>query len=136
MRISDDVRNAAADGSVDTIDVGAGTAVLEVYSGAAPANIGDAPAGTLLLSFNLPNPAFGAAASGVATLLGVPISTTGLAAGTAGYARIVDRNGDVNFDTQDVGTSGNEVTMSTTTISIGLDVDLTGCTVTMPAGTP
>jgi hypothetical protein len=135
MRISDALRTVMADAAADEVDIGAGTAVLEVYSGSAPANIGDAPAGTQLLSFDLPNPAFGNAATGVVTLNGVPIATTGLAAGTAGYARLVDRNGDVLADTQDVGTSGNTVTMSTTTISIGLDVDLTAMTMTQPAGT-
>ncbi len=134
MRVNSDVQNAAADGAVDTIDVGAGTAVLEIYSGSAPGSIGGAPAGTLLASFNLPNPAFGAAAAGVATLQGVPISTTGVGDGTAGYARIRDRNGDTNFDTEDLGTSGTEVVLSTLTISTGLDIDLTAGTITMPAG--
>ena len=124
-----------ADAAVDRTDVGAGTAVLAVYTGSAPGSIGGSPAGTLLLSFNLPNPAFGAASgSGVATLQGVPIATTGLAAGTATYARVVNRNGDTIFDTESVGTSGTEVIMSTTTVSVGLDVDLTAMTVTQPAG--
>lgn len=134
MRISDAVRNAMADGAVDQTDVGAGTAVLEVYTGSAPGAISGTPAGTLLASFDLPNPAFGNAAAGVATLLGVPIATTGVAAGTATYARVVNRNGDAILDTEDVGTSGNVVTMSTTTVSIGLDIDLTAMTVTQPAG--
>lgn len=134
MRVSDAVRNASADGAVDQTDVGAGTAVLEVYTGSAPASIGDAPAGTLLLSFDLPNPAFGAAAAGVATLAGVPISDVGVGAGTASYARFVNRNGDAVMDTESVGTAATEVIMSTTTVSVGLDVDLTAATITMPAG--
>jgi hypothetical protein len=134
MRVSTAVRNAMADGAVDLVDVGAGTATLEVYTGSAPATHGDAPAGTLLVSFNLPNPAFGAAATGVATLLGVPISDVGVGAGEAGFARVVNRNGDSLFETESVGTVGTTVIMSTTTVSVGLDVDLTAMTVTAPAG--
>lgn len=134
MRIAAEVQNAACDGAVDRVDSGAGTAVLEIYTGSGPGTIGSAPAGTLLVSFDLPNPAFGNAAAGVATLQGVPISDTGVGDGTAGHARIVNRNGDAIFDTDDVGTSGNEVTLSTLTISTGLDVDLTAGTITMPAG--
>ena len=117
MRIADQVRDAAANGAVDRTDVGSGTAVLEIYSGSAPGSIGGSPAGTLLLSFDLPNPAFGDASSGVATLNGTPISTTGVGDNTASYARVVNRNGDTIMDTESVGTSGTEVVLSTTTIS-------------------
>jgi hypothetical protein len=134
MRISTAARNAACDGQVDQIDVGTGTAVIEVYSGSGPATFGDAPAGTLLVSFDLQDPAFGAASSGVATLLGVTISAVGVGDDDAGYARVLDQDGDVVMDTEDVGTSGNVVTMSTITVSTGLDVDLTAMTWTQPAG--
>lgn len=134
MRISTAARNAACDGMVDLTETGSGTAVVEIYTGSAPGSIGSAPAGDLLVSFDLQDPAFGAASSGVATLLGVSISGTGVAAGTAGYARLVNQNGDATADTEDVGTSGNEVVMSTTTVSIGLDLSLDSMTITMPAG--
>jgi hypothetical protein len=134
MRIATAVRNAAADASVDLVDVGAGTAVLEVYSGSAPATIGDAPAGDLLVSFDLADPAFGAAAAGVATVLGVPIAAVGVGDDTASYGRFLDKDGNALYDTEDIGTSGNTITMSTTTVSTGLDVDLNSATITMPGG--
>lgn len=135
MRVSETVRDAMANGAVDLVDAGvAGAAVLEIYTGTAPATFGDAPAGTLLILFDLPDPAFGAAAVGVATLLGVPIAAVGEGAGDAGYARVLDQDAAAVFDTEDVGTSGNTVTMSTVTVSVGLDVDLTAMTVTAPAG--
>ena len=134
MRIAGAVQDLMADAAVDHVDTGTGTAVLEIYSGSAPVSIGGSPAGTLLVSFDLADPAFGASSSGTATLLGVPISGTGVGDATAGYARVVNQNGDAIFDTEDVGTSGNEVTMSTTTVSTGLDVSLTAMTISAPAG--
>lgn len=136
LRISTAARNAAVDAVVDLIDLGAGAQVLEIYSGTAPANLGDAPGGILLASFTLSDPAFGAAAGGTATALGVPIATTGLAAGNAGYARVVAGDGTVTFDTDDVGVSGQIVNMSTVTVSAGLDLELSSMTVTQPAGSP
>ena len=127
-------RSAMADAHVDRTDLGAGTSTLLIYTGTAPAGIGDAAAGTLLVTFNLPNPAFGAAATGVATLLGVPIAAVGAAAGTAGYARLVNRDGLTIYDTESVGTAATEVIMSTTTVSIGLDVNLNSMTMTVGAG--
>lgn len=137
MRINAAARTAAADGVVDQMETGAGTAVLQLRTGAAPTNITDAAAGTLLASFNLPNPAFGGASSGVATLLGVPIAATGAAAGNVGHARFVNRNGDAVMDTNNVGVAGTEeVVLDTLTVSIGLPLSLTAATITMPAGTP
>ncbi len=134
MRIATSVRNAMADAAVDLVDVGAGTAVVEIYTGDAPAAIGDAPAGDLLVSFDLDDPAFGAAAAGVATLLGVPIVGTGVAAGTAAYARVVNQNGDALMDTESVGTADATVIMSTLTVSVDLTVNLNAMTMTQPAG--
>ena len=136
MRISAAARTAAVDGAADQIDVGAGTAKLQLRTGAAPVAITDAAAGTLLGEFDLPTPAFGAGASGVATLLGVPIAEVGLAAGDIGHARFVNRNGDATGDTNSVGTSGTQVIVDTVTVSVGLPITLVSATWTMPAGTP
>lgn len=117
---------------MDAIDVGTGTAVLQIRSGPQPASADNADAGTLLASFNLPNPAFGAAVGGVATAN--PISaTTGSAAGTAGHFRVKDRNGTTVMDGS-VGTSGADLNLNTVTISVGVNVEITSWTVTMPAG--
>lgn len=66
------IRNGLADYTADQHDVGGGTAVLEIRAGS-----------TVLITFNLPNPAFSAASVGIATLLGVPIATTASASGVA-----------------------------------------------------
>jgi len=135
-RISGTARQGACDAIVDLCEVGTGDSHLRIYTGTGPATFGDAPAGTLLLEFDFQDPAFGAATTGgVATLLGVPISAVGLAAGTAGYAVMVDQDDAEIWDTEDVGTSGTEVVLSTLTVSVSLDVDLTAGTITMPQGT-
>lgn len=132
-------RNAMADAAVDLIDVGAGTnGSLVVYSGTPPATADTALSGnTALATFTLADPAFGAAASGVATLDATPtLTTTGDAAGTATFFRIYDQDGanltDVVLQGA-VATSGAELNLNTTTISVGVNVEITSGTFTMPA---
>ncbi|MCK2219709.1 hypothetical protein MF672_038830 [Actinomadura sp. ATCC 31491] len=134
-RIPDAVRNAAADAVVDRIDTGSTNAQgrLRIYTGTQPASANTAPSGTLLAEVSLANPAFSASSAGVATLLGTPLSTTGVAAGTAGWFRIVDRDANTVLDGS-AGTSGTELILNTTTISIGATVQITAGTITMPAG--
>jgi len=117
-----------ADAAVDYVDTGAGTATMEIRTGTQPTNGDDAASGTLLVTFNLPNPAFGGAADqnphAKATLNGVPISGTGVAAGTAGWGRVYNRNGDPVFD----GAVGAEITLDNTSIAISQTVNLTAAT--------
>jgi hypothetical protein len=130
-RISADAQNAMADAAADLVDVGSGTAVLEVYDGAGPGSIGAAPSGNLLISFPLPNPAFGDAGTpdGEADANGLPITGTAVASAdltSQGYARIINRNGDVVSDTENIGTSGTDVVLSNIVVTSGGDLDLTG----------
>jgi hypothetical protein len=133
FRIPTSVRNAACDAIVDLLDAGAGAATIEVRSGSQPATANDAATGTLLATFTLADPAFGAASSGVANLASTPRTTTGAAAGTAGWFRAKDSSGNTVFDGS-VGTSGADMNLNTLTISVGVSVELTSGTVTMPAG--
>lgn len=129
-------RNACADAAVDLFDGGSGPGTIDIRTGARPATAQDAASGTLLATFTLADPAFGASATGVTTLDATPVlTTTGLAAGTAGWARGKDSNGATVMDfTLSATGGGGEVQLSTTTVSIGLDLELTAGTVTMPAG--
>jgi hypothetical protein len=134
-RLATATRNAACDGVVDLLDAGSGAGTLKLYTGSQPASAGDAPSGTLLATITLSDPAFGAAASGVATLAGTPLSGTGVAAGTAGWARLADSAGNTVFDGAVTATGGGgQVELATTTISVGVTVQITSGTVTMPAG--
>lgn len=133
FRLPTAVRNSACDAIVDALDAGLAAATIEVRTGSQPATADTAATGTVLATFTLADPAFGTAAAGVATLLSVPRSTTGSAAGTAGWFRAKDSNGATVFDGS-VGTSGADMNLNTLTISVGVAVDLTSGTVTMPGG--
>ncbi|MFI7468156.1 hypothetical protein [Nonomuraea sp. NPDC049646] len=133
FRLPTGVRNAACDAIVDALDAGAGAATIEVRSGTQPATADAAATGTVLATFTLADPAFGPASGGGANLLSTPRSTTGSAAGTAGWFRAKDSNGNTCFDGS-VGTSGADMNLNTLTISVGVAVDLTSGTVTMPGG--
>lgn len=132
-RISTASRNAAADAIVDLLDAGAAAGTVELRSGAQPASANDADAGTLLATFTLDDPAFGAAATGVATAAAIA-AVTGVAAGDAGHFRAKDSNGNVILDGSVTATGGGgDMELNTITISIGVDVEVTAWTVTMPA---
>lgn len=129
------VRNAAADAVVDRADAGAAAGQLQIYTGTLPADP-DTPTGTLLATFTLNDPAYGAAESGVAVLDVTPaITATGAAAGDAGWGRITDSDGTTVFAGTVTATGGGgDFTMSTVTVSVGLTITVTSGTVTMPAG--
>lgn len=136
ISLTNAVASAMADAAVDLIDVGAGTqGKLEIRDGTQPANADAAATGVVLATFNLDaTAAFGAASNGVATLAGTPLSTTGSATGTATWFRIY------NSDTTPlaimdgaVGTAGSvELTLNTTSISTGVNVEITSGTFTVP----
>lgn len=124
LTLSAAARNAAADGVVDLVDGASPTAgKLEIQ----------ASDDSVLVTFTLADPAFGAASTGVATALGVPITATAGATGTASKARIRD-GADTDIITGlTVGTSGTNVVLSSTSIVSGQDYDLTSGLITMPA---
>lgn len=134
-RIPNAVRSAACDAVVDRLDLGAAAATIQVRTGSQPASANDAATGTILATFTLADPAFGAASNGVATLAGTPRSTTGAADGTAGWFRALDSDGNTVVDGSVGATgSGAQLELNTTTISTGANVSITAGTVTMPGG--
>jgi hypothetical protein len=132
IRISTPSRDGACNAIVDLIDVGGSPAKLQLWSGSRPATLGDPPAGTKLAEFSLPNPCFGAAATGVATAAAIT-GTTGLAAGTVGFAVVRSRGDVAIWDNNDVGTSGTQLVLNTLSISVGVAVTVVSWTTTMPA---
>lgn len=134
VRLATSARNAAADAVVDLLDAGAGPGTLEIRSGSQPATPQDAASGTLLATVTLADPAAGSATSGTATITD-PASATGVAAGTAGWARFKDSTGATVMDCDVTATGGGgAITLATTTISVGLTVDLGAITYTTPQG--
>lgn len=114
-------RNAQADAFDAYVNTGAGTANLKLETS------GDVEVAT----FNFENPAFGAASNGVITLAGVPIADSSATGGTVAQGSIYNRNGDKVCESP-AATSGQEITVSSTTIGAGETVTLTALTVTQP----
>lgn len=131
-RISDEVRTLACDAVVDSLDVGT-NGTIKIYTGAQPADADDAASGTLLATIALSDPAFGAAAAGVATADITPaLSVTAGATGTAGWFRAAD-SADANRIDGDVGEGSGTLNLDNTDIVNGQTVTVTGWTVTVPA---
>lgn len=119
-------RNSLADHFDSLVNTGAGTAQLRIYTAAFA---------TLLVAFDLANPAYGAAGASVqgrVDLQGVPIAGVGVAAGTAAVARLVDRDGTTVAEFT-AGTSGTEVILDNTSIAVDQNVSLLSATMLMPA---
>lgn len=132
LRKSDALRNAQANAVTTLLDAGAGAGYAEIRTGSQPATPATAASGTLLATVTLADPAFGAAASGVATLAD-PASVNGVADGTAGWARFYDSTGAVVFDGDVTVTGGSGVLrLSSLSITTGGAVDITGGTWTVP----
>jgi hypothetical protein len=135
LRLATTARNNMAQVIRDLLDADAGAGKIEVYTGSQPATPNTAATGTLLATFTLADPSFSAPATGVLTLQGTPLSASGVAAGTAGWFRASDNSGDAVMDgTVSATGGGGNLELNTTTVSIGLSVQITGGTVTMPVG--
>ena len=89
-KISDAARTASCNAIVDLIDGGASAGYIQVRSGAAPTNPGDANSGTLLATLPMSDPAFGNAATGVATANAITDDSSADASGDAGHFRVFD----------------------------------------------
>lgn len=127
--------NAACDAIVDRVDGGSGAGVIEIRTGSQPASANDAATGTLLVTITCADPAFGAAAAGVATLDTDPVlEGTAVADGTAGWCRIKDSTGATVMDGSVTATGGGgQITLATTAITTGVAVQITSGTFTVPA---
>ena len=119
--ISTAARNAACDAVVDLIDAGAAAGNL-VFRTA-----GDVEVATLPFS----DPAFGAAATGVASASTIT-SDTNATGGTTTKATLEDSDANAVI-TATVGTSGSDINLSSTAIGAGDTVSVSSLTVTMPA---
>lgn len=117
-------RNAACNGIVDLVDGGAGNGKLVFETS------GDAEVATI--SFGAT--AFGNAATGVATLQGVPLSDTTPVGGTVAQASLYDgATTPAKILEATVATTGAEINLSSLVIATADTVQLTSLTVTVPA---
>lgn len=133
MELSTAARNAAVTAVVGLVDAAATAGEVSVYTGTKPGT-GVAATGTLLVTFALADPAYGAPAAGVSTLLGTPIAGTPVATGTAGWYRMTDGDGTVVQDgTCGSSGSGADMILSTTSLVSGTPVEITAGSYTQPA---
>jgi hypothetical protein len=116
-------RNAMCDALVDLLDVGTTDANGDLVVMTAA----DAQIATLALS----NPAFGNAATGVATANAIA-SDTNATGGTAALFKLQNRN-NVEVLRGQVATSGAELNLSSLSIGAGDTVAVSALTVTVPA---
>lgn len=116
-------RNAACNAIVDLIDVGSTDANGDLVI----ATSGDVEVATLACS----NPAYGAAATGVATASAISDDTSATG-GTAARFWFQDRDNTEVFRGT-AGTGSEELVLSTVTIPAAATVSVSGFTATMPA---
>lgn len=133
LRIPNATRSAAAGAVAGLIDAGSGPGYIEIRSGTQPTAADDTATGSVLVTVELPDPSFGAAASGVSTANAIGAATA-TASGTAGWFRAYDSAANKVMDgSVTVTGGGGQMTLNTTTISIGTDIAVTAWTITMPA---
>lgn len=119
-------RNAACNAVVDLIDVG-GAGTLE-FKSAASVTAGASEVATITFAAT----AFGAAATGTATMASAPLSDTNATGGTVGHFTIFNNAGG-NIMQGLVSTAGSDINMSSLVIGATDTVELTSLTITMPA---
>ena len=121
MILETSARNAACDAVVDLIDAGAGAGTLVFQT------TGDVEVATLTFS----DPAFGAAATGVATASAIT-SDTNATGGTIAQASAFDSNAAKVLE-MTCGTSGAEINLSSLVIGASDTVSCSSLTITCPA---
>jgi hypothetical protein len=120
------IRNAMGD-AITTFT--AGSALLRIYSGSRPATGG---AATTLLAELTCNATFAPAASGgVLTLNAITQDSSANATGTATWFRIVKSDGTTHVMDGDVGTSGSDLNLNTTSLVSGGPVAITSFVLTI-----
>jgi hypothetical protein len=137
FRISNAAAKRLADSFDDEVNVGSTASVLDVRTGAQPADPDTAATGTLLATLTFSDPAFGAATDGapggLLTASAITQDSSADATGTAGYFRIrATGTGADDVADGECGTAGADLNFNTTSITAGSAVSITSMTVTMP----
>jgi len=123
--ISTTVRNGMCDFFVDSIDIGTTDATGDIAGFTAAFAL-------LLFECNFSNPAFGAAAVGVATANAISDDTAANNSGTAAVGRLRNRDNVATCDFT-IGTSGADLILNTLSITAGDRIGISSATVTQPA---
>lgn len=117
---------------LDTLEATIGTGpVLRILTGSVPATPATAQTGTLLAEITLPSDFMAAAASGVKAKSGT-WSGTAVAAGTAGYFRILNSGATVVHIQGTAGTSGTDMILDSASFANGQAFSVLTFTITAP----
>lgn len=131
LRLGTTCRNAACNGIVDVIDQGSGAGTIKMYTGAQPAAVSDNPSGTLLGTLTFSDPAFGNAATGVATASAISSDTSADNSGTCEHAAVYDSDAAPLFD-MDAAQGSGTVNFDNNVIVAGGVIAISAMTVTVP----
>lgn len=126
LGINATVRSNEMDEITTAVDAGAGAGLLKIYDGTRPATGGAIT--TLLVTLTMTDPSFPAASGGIITANTIT-GAVGVAASTATWFRLEDSNG-VQVVDGDVGISGSDLNLTSTSITIGGQVDVTSMVLT------
>lgn len=129
IQMSVAVRNARLD-AIETII--STTAKVQIWSGAVPADCTVTPVGTKLAEWTLASDWSAAASGGTKSLSSTPLATTGLAAGTATFFRIMNNAATVCGLQGTAGTSGTDMILDNAVIAVSQAVNITAFTLTEP----
>jgi len=129
MQYSVAVRNARLDQVESTIST---APIIEIRTGAAPANCATADSGTVLASLTLPSDWMAAAAAGVKEKSGTWEDMSANATGTAGHFRLKDSGGTVCHIQGSCGLSGSgaEMILNNTSLVTGQPFTIETFTIT------
>jgi len=124
--------NAAVNAKADALAALLNSGFLDIYDGAQPTTA-DTAVGAQVKLARLPfgNPAFGAAAAGVATANAITPDSSADATGTAAWFRAVTSGGAAVMDGS-VATAGADCNINAVAIAAGAAVSCTGMTITEP----
>ena len=131
LQLSTAVRNARLD-AIETA-IGA-SAVVKIRSGAVPANVGTADAGTVLATLSLPSDWMAAASGGSKAMTGSWADSSADAAGTAGHFRVYASDGTTCHmqGTITATGGGGDMTLDNTVFASGQAFSITGFTINEP----
>lgn len=131
IQFSVEVRNAM----LDAIETTMGTsAKLQMWTGTPPANCAAAATGTKLVEISLASDWAAAATSGSKSLSSLPLVTTGLANGTAGYYRFTNSAGTTCHEqgTVTAAGGGGDIIVDNPVMVSGQEVQVVAFTKTAP----
>lgn len=121
------LRTAMVDTINTALNAGAGAALIRIYDGSRPATGGTAT--TLLAELTCTDPASTGGSSGVLTFSSITQDSSANATGTATWFRMVDSSATFVMD-GNVGTSGSDLNLTTTSIVATQPVSISSATIT------